>query len=239
MKRFVFGASVALSLLLGGGLCVTALAAQPIMAEGAGCSGSSVGWTNANQTINVGDTVTWSNCTAGYHDLQSTSGGWCLANGSTSGQAGTPWSYACKFTAPGTYTYWCGIHQSAMKGTITVAGSNPAPSPTPPPPSPTPTPRVTSIPTPAPAQSPAAAPTPAQAQATIPSAAASPSPSEQAVASPVPSDTPSSVPNPPPLGASDSSAGGGSGPLVPIIAVVVVAALAGGSFYLWRQRRGA
>src|SRR5258708_17852689 len=95
----------------------TGMAAAPIMSQGAGCSGN-IGWSNANQTIAAGDSITWSNCTGGYHQLQSTSSGWCLANQSTAGSAPTGWTYTCRFTAPGTYTYWCSVHTSAMTGTI-------------------------------------------------------------------------------------------------------------------------
>jgi hypothetical protein len=48
----------------------------------------------------------------------------------------TSWSGTCGFAQAGTYSFYCSVHPTEMKGTITasVAGS---PTPTPPPPSPT------------------------------------------------------------------------------------------------------
>src|ERR1700694_3316049 len=92
---------------------VSAIAAAPIVATGGSCaSGGNLGWTNATQTIKVGDAVTWSNCSGGNHTLQSASPGWCLASGTSSGSEFTNWHYSCSFTAAGTYAYECGVHGS-------------------------------------------------------------------------------------------------------------------------------
>jgi hypothetical protein len=67
-------------------------------------------WTPASLTANQGDTTTWA-IGAGYHTLVSDSTG--LASCA---------SLPCTQTlAPGTYHFHCGIHGTAMSGTITIA----------------------------------------------------------------------------------------------------------------------
>src|SRR3954451_5970910 len=84
-------------------------------------------WMPNSATINAGDQITWSN-DGGTHDV-------CVQKPGTSGSAcsefqnGPPsssWtSVAHKFTEPGTYTFFCELHQSfGMTGTITVKASD-------------------------------------------------------------------------------------------------------------------
>ena len=209
-RAAAMAAVLALALLAVPGLAFSVSAAdQAIATMGSGCAGN-LGWSNATPTINVGDTVTWSNCATGFHQLQSTSDGWCLAKNATAGQTSQAWSYPCKFTTPGSYTYWCAIHQGAMAGTITV--SAPAPSPTP-------TPR----------------PTPSTAP---PAPSPSPSASLEALAT-SPSDSPSATPvtvTAPLAGRPSGSKGGGGSPLPIVVGAAVVLALGGGAFYWFRLR---
>jgi plastocyanin len=120
---------VGVLVVTGAGSINAAASNQTITSSGGTCPGDGTpAWTNANPTVNVGDTVTWNNCSGGNHGLQSTSNGWCLANGSTSGSSGSNWTYSCKFTAAGTYSYQCSVHMAAMAGTVTVAAPAASPS---------------------------------------------------------------------------------------------------------------
>jgi len=114
----------------------------------------------ARLTIVVGDTVTWVNRTGTDHDVTRCNPGGCdgVTGGSgtdtsfTAGKiaAAAGASFSHRFTAPGTYVYYCTIHgYAAMHGTITVTAPAPSttvaaptvPSPvTPAPPPPTPGP---------------------------------------------------------------------------------------------------
>ena len=74
----------------------------------------------AEQTITVGDSITWQNDGQEVHNLFDLGGTWespALNGGQT---------YTFTFTTPGTYTYVCSIH-SGMLGTISVV--EPAPPP--------------------------------------------------------------------------------------------------------------
>jgi plastocyanin len=67
----------------------------------------------AEQTIAIGDTITWQNDGNEPHNVIDAEGGWespTLLNGQT---------YAFTFATAGTYTYYCSIH-SGMLGTIIV-----------------------------------------------------------------------------------------------------------------------
>lgn len=113
-------------------------------------------WNPNAVTIGVGETVTWSNAAAGFHNV-------CVDKpGSTStscdefrnGDAGFSWSgpgytNSHKFLAPGTYTFFCQIHGSpsaGMRGTIVVQDSSGTGTTTTPPPDTQPT-DTTTVPT--------------------------------------------------------------------------------------------
>ena len=66
-------------------------------------------------TINVGDTVTWTNNDGGGHTATSTSGPESFDSGNIA--SGGTWSFT--FTKAGTYDYKCDYH-SSMTATITV-----------------------------------------------------------------------------------------------------------------------
>jgi amicyanin len=74
-------------------------------------------------TIQVGDTVTWTNLDQVEHTATSTAGDF------DSGLLGQNESYSVTFTEPGTYSYLCTPHPS-MTGQIVVQAA-PAPTPTP------------------------------------------------------------------------------------------------------------
>ena len=69
----------------------------------------------ASLTINVGQTVTWTNNDTMAHTVTSDTGVW------NSGTLNPGASFSFTFTTPGTYTYHCAFHGS-MTGTIVVTG---------------------------------------------------------------------------------------------------------------------
>jgi amicyanin len=76
----------------------------------------------ATLTIQVGDTVTWTNGDAVVHTATSTSGAF------DSGDLDPGESYSITFTAPGTYDYLCTPHPS-MTGRIVVESLTPPTAP--------------------------------------------------------------------------------------------------------------
>ncbi len=92
-------------------------------------------WSPDIVTIQVGDTVTWTNA-QGFHNV--------LLGDSRLNQPGFPndpaWNPPPQhtFTEPGSYTFVCEVHPG-MTGTVNVAAGEPKPTPTP---TPTPTPAV-------------------------------------------------------------------------------------------------
>jgi plastocyanin len=88
-------------------------------------------------TVDPGDTVTWQWTSGLGHTVTSTSSNWKKDTRvgpqvppNAPGDAMT----AFTFTKPGTYTYWCRTHTSAMTGKVVVTGAttSPKPSKTPP-----------------------------------------------------------------------------------------------------------
>jgi plastocyanin len=135
-------------------------------------------------TINVGDSVTWTNNDGTTHTVTADAGAF------DSGDVGSSATYSHKFTTAGSFAYHCTIH-SFMTGTVTVKSATPSPSPSPKPsvkpstnpspkpsimPPPTipptvpPSPRVTPVPTahttPVPTSHPSAGATPAATSTT-------------------------------------------------------------------------
>jgi len=80
----------------------------------------------ADLTINVGDTVTWTNHDTAPHNIVVTDG----PEKFTSPTLQTGQTFSHTFTQAGTYSYYCSIHPD-MKATITVTGSAPTSAPTP------------------------------------------------------------------------------------------------------------
>ena len=172
-------------------------------------------------TINVGDTVTWTNKDAAAHSV--------VANGVgqtpvlTQNQSG-----GLAFNAAGTFPYICGIHGAAMMGTVIVrAAATPVPTPVP-----------TPIPTPVPTARPTVAPT--VAPTVEPTLTASPSPTPSpAPTTAAPSATPTptvavAVPTQQAPAPAASNDGGASGLLIAGALVVVIGLVA---FALTRIRR--
>ncbi len=66
-------------------------------------------------TVNVGDTVTWTNGQGVAHTTTSTDGPW------DSGSLETDATFSHRFNEVGEFAFFCSIHPS-MTGTITVEG---------------------------------------------------------------------------------------------------------------------
>jgi plastocyanin len=85
----------------------------------------------ATLTINVGDTVTWTNMDTAPHTVTVSSGPVKFSSGNLAkGQ-----SFTYTFTKAGTYSYYCAVHPD-MVAKVVVTGSSTTPTPTP---TPTPT----------------------------------------------------------------------------------------------------
>lgn len=82
----------------------------------------------SNQTINVGDTITWVNLGGAQHNVHADDNSFRCANGCDGDGAGgngapsvADWSASVTFTKPGVVNYHCDIHQGmGMTGSITV-----------------------------------------------------------------------------------------------------------------------
>jgi plastocyanin len=70
------------------------------------------GFDPADDTIEVGDTVTWENSGETIHTVK--------GDGFFSKAINPGDSYAHKFTKPGTYDYICTLHPDQMRGTVVV-----------------------------------------------------------------------------------------------------------------------
>jgi len=210
----------ALVFVIGGWLAVPAIAtSQTVVIQ-------NFTFVPQNVTINVRESVTWSNKDPLEHTATSDSG--VFDTGTIPSLGGK----TITFNAAGTYPYHCTFH-SFMQGTVTVLG--PAPTTAPPPP-PTPTPPPTVPPTVPPTQAPTPSPSPSPVATASPSP--SPSPTPAPTATPTATITPSSVaaasPTRAPSAGPDVS--GGPGPLLAAGAIAVAGLLAGVALYLYRRR---
>jgi plastocyanin len=113
-----FGAGMALALLL------AVVVGGPASAATANVSEVDFDFVPATTTINVGDTVVWTNNGDSPHTSTSDSGAW------DSGSMDPGQTFSQTFNSAGTFPYHCNFHQSlGMVGTIVVQG---APGTTPP-----------------------------------------------------------------------------------------------------------
>lgn len=220
MARLVFAMAALIGAVALGG---SALAAN------AGVAMSGAQFVPSAVTVNVGDSVTWTNQDGIPHSARADNGSFDTGVFSTGSRPVT-------FGQAGTFGYFCAVHPSTMRGTVNVIGAaTPPPATAPPatprPPTPAPTARPTAAPPTVapstPTASPAPSPTPAP---TATAAAPSVSPSPTAVALQV-SPTPAATATPD----GSSRSGDGVPPLLLIAGVAAVLALAGGAFALSRR----
>ena len=118
-SRFGTLATVAMVVLAVASLAVAA-AARPAAVRAATHSVSIVdfAFNPGSMTVNVGDTVVWTNTGEAPHTATSQSGPAAF----DSGRLETGQTFSFTFTVPGTYSYICSIHPE-MQGTITVAAA--------------------------------------------------------------------------------------------------------------------
>jgi plastocyanin len=122
---------VALGVLAVAGQPLARGAATTVQVTASGAGTDPKVFTQATVTIQVGDTVRWTNA-SGFHNVQFEDG--------TFTQPATPqlpqnWPATVQrtFDTPGTYTYFCSAHKAVgMTGTVIVQAP-PTPTPTPPP----------------------------------------------------------------------------------------------------------
>lgn len=173
-------------------------------------------------TIKVGDSVTWTNKDSAIHDV--------TFDGFGSPVMGPGDRYPHTFKKAGSFTYVCAIH--GFNGTVVVKGAVSTPKPTAKPTA-KPTPKPTTKPTAKPTATAAAEPTTTTTPTAAP-AAASASPSPVAVAS-IPAAAPSAAGGGPLT--PDSGAASSTGPLLTLLALVVLAGVVGLSWNRNRRRR--
>jgi plastocyanin len=180
-------------------------------------------------TITAGDTVTWTNRDAAAHSARVNGVGTTAVL--TQGRSGS-----LAFMNAGTFPYDCGVHGSAMTGTVIVrAAATPQPTPVP-------TPRPTIPPTPRPTVAPTVAPTvvatPVPTIAATPTASPPATRSAPATTAP-PSDTPPpSVAVAAPTGQAPAPVARDTGGTALFLAVVAVLALVvAGALTLARIKR--
>lgn len=96
-------------------LAIAALMAVPASAADQTITGTNIQWSPDDVTIDMGDKVTWNNG-GGVHNVEFDDGSYT--------QPPTPdpssWSVERTFDTPGTFSYHCGFHGSAMSGVVRV-----------------------------------------------------------------------------------------------------------------------
>ena len=118
------GAAIAISGLQG------AAVAAPAAANGSVAIRNFV-FVPGSVTVNVGDSVTWTNNDGAGHTVTTKAGAPEAFDSGTIGRT----AFTRMFTVPGTYNYQCNIHGASMSGTVTVmAAAAPAPVAPPAPP---------------------------------------------------------------------------------------------------------
>lgn len=95
-------------------------------------------WSPSSAQTTPGGTVTFKSPSASVPHGVTWSGGPATpaCSGVPIDEGKTSWSGSCSFAQAGTYSFYCTVHPTEMKGTIT-ASSTGSPNPGPPPPSPT------------------------------------------------------------------------------------------------------
>jgi glucose/arabinose dehydrogenase/plastocyanin len=153
-------------------------------------------------SVGVGDIVSW-DVVEGLHTVTECDETFVPANCGQTGQfdsglmgSGAP-LFEQTFNTPGTFEYYCELHQDQMRGRVIVTGATATATPTPMP-SPSPTPSPTTTPAPTPTVSPTPTPTPTESP--TPTAAPTQTPTATATSPPTPSPSPTPVPTMPPPG---------------------------------------
>ena len=86
-----------------------------------------------NVTINVGDTVRWTNSSGGFHNVHADDDSFKCSTSCNAGSndPASGWTATHTFNSPGTFNYYCDAHGGpngvGMSGTVTVQGAAPQP----------------------------------------------------------------------------------------------------------------
>ncbi|HEV8490094.1 MAG TPA: cupredoxin family copper-binding protein [Candidatus Limnocylindrales bacterium] len=121
-------------------IAAIAVAGSAVLAADASVSIVNFAFDPATVTVDVGDSVTWTNNDSVGHTATADGGSF------DTGSIGGGQSDSVTFTAAGSFPYHCTIHPQ-MTGTVVVQGAAPTPAPTPAPPAPGATPGGTTPPT--------------------------------------------------------------------------------------------
>ena len=77
-------------------------------------------FSNANITIDVGDSVKWTN-SSGFHNVNGTIDSFPSNPASFGNSTGSSWTFTVGFTVAGSYSYQCDVHVlGGMTGSVTV-----------------------------------------------------------------------------------------------------------------------
>ena len=106
-----------------GGVVIASLVGGTALAADQSVAISGFSYSPASVTVNVGDTVTWTNSDAQAHTATADDASW--DTGTIGGSGGTG---AVTFATAGTFPYHCNIHP-AMTGTVTVQAAAPTTAP--------------------------------------------------------------------------------------------------------------
>ena len=175
---------------------------------------------NSTTTINAGDTVQWNWSGSNPHTVDSTS-----AEAFSSGGQQTTGSFSHTFNAVGSFSYVCGVHGTAMAGTIVVQAGQ-APTNTPQPTNTT----AASQPTNTPAASASATPSSA-APTNTPGAGATAAPATAGPSTPAPSGTQSGGGALPTAGTGDADGDGAPWAVIAAFAAIAGLVLAGAAAF--------
>lgn len=118
--RLLAVALVGVALLAAG--AVSGLAAEPTI-EVTGNSLATYAWTPSTASLNAGESAAFKNPTSNLHALAWESGPETPSCTGTPSSGQGNWSGSCTFAQAGTYKFYCPVHPSQMKGTITVSGA--------------------------------------------------------------------------------------------------------------------
>lgn len=97
------------------------LAAEPTI-EVTGSSLATYAWTPSTAEVESGGSVAFKNATANLHGLVWESGPETPSCTGTSSVGKSNWAGSCSFAQGGTYKFYCPVHPTIMKGTVTVTG---------------------------------------------------------------------------------------------------------------------
>ena len=113
--------SVILGVIALGLTAAAGVAAEPTI-EATGNSLATYAWTPSTAEVDSGGSVAFKNPTANFHGLAWEAGPPTPSCTGTSSTGAGNWSGSCTFAQGGSYAFYCPVHPSVMKGTVTVSG---------------------------------------------------------------------------------------------------------------------